>query len=146
VFQVAGGNQQVHDFNPGEENGLFWTVPLHAGDVRADFDDATASLTLKRFEIDDYGNVGNALSGGTEIALASLSLSIRWSGFQKIVTYSKVGLPTPFSARELQSVDSGATMSWSAIGTWSGVSSTMVGQTNTAAFAVLAEERNGVFV
>jgi hypothetical protein len=135
----------VHDFNPGEENGLFWTVPVQRGVVKADFDVATASLTLDGFDIDDYGNVGNALSGGNEITSARLSLSIRWSGYQSKVQFTNPGLPTPFDARELQSINSGATMHWSATGTWNGVRSTIIGQPNTADFAVLADERNGVF-
>jgi hypothetical protein len=145
VFRVAGGSQQVHDFNPGEENGLFWTVLLRHREVRAEFDSARAQLTLNAFDIDDYGNVGNALSGGDEIASATLTLSIRWRGYQKALTFSNSGLPTPFHARELQSVNSGATMQWSATGTWAGVSSRIIGHPNTADFAVLADESNGVF-
>src|SRR5262249_28672239 len=67
-------------------------------------------LTLNRFDIDDYGNVGNALSGGHEIASASLSISIRWSAFQQDVAFTNRGLPTAFSAHELQSMNSRATI------------------------------------
>jgi hypothetical protein len=141
VFQSAGGADQVHDFNPGEENGLFWTVPLHNGDARADFDNGTASLSLNRFEIDDYGNVGNALSGGSEIATADLTVQLNWSGLGASKPVSNSSLPTPFSAQERQGVNSGATMSWSAVENGAKIN----GAPNTADAAVLARDRNGVF-
>jgi hypothetical protein len=131
----------VHDFNPGEENGLFWTVPLHNGDARADFDSGTASLTLNRFEIDDYGNVANALSGGHEIATADLTVHLDWSGLGASNPVSNASLPTPFSAQERRAFNSGATMSWSAVENGAQI----VGARNTADVAVLARDRNGVF-
>jgi hypothetical protein len=141
VFKVAGGNQQVHDFNPGEENGLFWTVAIPEDSVDSEFEDGSASLSLKNFTIDDYGNVVNALSGGKEIATASLSVRIRWSGLRKKLHARQPGLPTPFEARELQGVNSGATMTWSAVENGAHFS----GDKNTADFAMLAREKNGVF-
>jgi hypothetical protein len=141
VFQGAGGTLQVHDFNPAEENGLFWTIPLHHGDARANFDGGTASLSLRNFEIDDYGNVGNALSGGKEIATAELNVQLHWSGLTRSVSFTNSTLPTRFRADELQGVNSGATMSWSAVENGAHIT----GAANTADFAVLARERNGVF-
>jgi len=141
VFQGAGGTSQVHDFNPGEEKGLFWTTPIHHGDARADFEDGTASLTLKKFTIDDYGNVGNALSGGKEIATAELNVRLEWSGLTVHKSFSNGSLPTPFRADELQGVNSGATLSFSAVENGARFS----GAANTADFAVLARDRNGVF-
>lgn len=141
MFKSAGGADQVHDFNPGEENGLFWTVPIDEDDVEADFEDGEAELRLKRFTIDDYGNVGNALSGGHEIATAQLTVKLEWRKLGPRKSLSNTSLPTPFQAQERQAVGSGATMSFSAIE--NGVH--FSGQKNTADFAVLARERNGVF-
>jgi hypothetical protein len=143
TFSRAVGSPQLqeHDFNPGEENGLFWTVPLSEDSVDADFEDGTASLTLTRLEIDDYGNVGNALTGGHEIATASMNIRLRWHGPSRFVRFSQLTFPTPFAARELQGVGSGATRSWSAVENGHHFS----GNTNTADFAMLATERNGVF-
>jgi hypothetical protein len=141
VFVGAGGTQQVHDFNPGEENGLFWTLAIPKHSVKSDFGDGTASLSLTNFAMDDYGNVGNALSGGKEIAVASLTVRIRWSGLHTSVRFSNAGLPTPFAAHELQAAPGGATMHWSAVEN----GSVITGDENTADFAMLARERNGVF-
>jgi hypothetical protein len=116
-------------------------VPLSEDDVEADFEDASAELSLRNFAIDDYGDVGNALSGGTEIAHAMLSVHIRWSGLTKSVRFSNAGLPTPFAGRELQAVNGGASMRWSAAEN----GSTLSGHLNTADFAMLSQERNGVF-
>jgi hypothetical protein len=150
VFQGAGGTLQVHDFNPGEENDLFWTVPISSDSVDGDAEDGAASLALTNFAIDDYGNVGNALSGGHEIAHASLTVQLNWSHLRRLVRASNANLPTPFRARELQADNSGATLRWSAFdsGTdFSGkaFSGRFSGRTNTADFAMLATERNGVF-
>jgi len=109
--------------------------------VRTDFERGTGSLSLGKLRIDDYGNVGNALSGGDEIAEADISVRIDWSGLTTNVTFANAGLPTPFRAQELQGVNSGATMSWSAVENGAHIS----GAPNTADFAVLAKERNGVY-
>jgi hypothetical protein len=139
VFKSAGGTlTQVHDLNPGEENELFWTTPIPTGAVRADFAAGVASMALHSFRIDDYGDVARALTGQPELATASISLQLNWSGLVRDVTYSNATLPTPFAAHEKQDV---ATMSWSAVE--NGVR--FSGGVNTADFAVLAKERNGSF-
>jgi hypothetical protein len=142
VFVGAGGSQQVHDFNPGEENGLFWTAPIPTNSVRADLEEGTAALALTDFPIDDYGNVGNAISGGSEIGTALLSLQIRWGGPTQRFSFVNAGLPTPFRA---SGAKTGATMSWSAVETITGVTHRLSGAANAADFAMLAKERNGVF-
>jgi len=138
----AGGSQQVHDFNPGEENGLFWTVPIPNDSVAVDLEDEAATLTLSKFLIDDYGNVGNAITGGKEIGTAELSLHVRWSGPTERFSFVKPDLPTPFRAR---GVKTGATMRWSAVETIGGVTKTVSGKPNSANFGMVAKERNGVF-
>ena len=140
MFESAGGTQ-VHDFNPGEENGLFWTTPVSNHAVTADLTAGTASLTLQSFHIDDYGNVGNALSGGHEVSSGSLSLRLEWSGLTLQPKFTNASLATPFTAQELQAVNSGAIMSWSI----NEKGSQFSGGTNTADFAMLAMEGNGVF-
>jgi hypothetical protein len=142
VFVGAGGSQQVHDYNPGEENGLFWTVAIPSRSVHVDVGDATAALTLRNFPIDDYGNVGNAISGGKEIGTALLSMDIRWGGSAQRFSFVNAGLPTPFRARGFKT---GATMRWSAIETIGGVTHTVSGAKNTGDFGMVARERNGVF-
>jgi hypothetical protein len=135
---MGAGGSQVHDFNPGEENGLFWTVPLPEDSVEADPDDGAATLELKNFEIDDYGNVGNALSGGHEIATARLSLQIDWSGVTRRARFVNGSLPTPFAA---SMAVTGATLQFTAVENGQTFSS----QSNSPDFAMVASERNGVF-
>jgi len=142
VFVGAGGSQQVHDYNPGEENGLFWTVPIPSNSVHLDLEDATAALALSNFLIDDYGSVGNAISGGKEIGTALLSMHIRWGGSARRFNVVNGGLPTPFRATGFTT---GATMSWSAVETIGGVTHTVKGEKNEADFGLVARERNGVF-
>ena len=139
VFQGAGGTLQVHDFNPGEENGLFWTTPVQKSAVEADFARGIASFSLRNFEIDDYGNVVNALTGGKEIATAQLSIDIRWSGTMSRETFSQPAYATPFTVHVAHT---GATMSWTAVEN----GGTIVGhQSTTPDFAIIAMENNGVF-
>ncbi|WP_338201499.1 hypothetical protein [Candidatus Nephthysia bennettiae] len=138
----AGGSQQVHDYNPGEENGLFWTVPIPSDSVDVDLDDGTAALDLRNFLIDDYGNVGNAISGGKEIGTALLSMHIRWGGSAQRFSFINAGLPTPFRARGFKTR---ATMTWSAVETIGGVTHTVRGAKNQADFGMVARERNGIF-
>jgi hypothetical protein len=128
----------VHDFNPGEENGLFWTVPLPEDSVDADPDDGAATLTLRNFAIDDYGNVINALSGGHEIASARLSLKIDWRGVIRRTRVVAGSLSTPFAA---DMAVTGATLRFSAVEN----GRTFTGQSNAPDFAMVATERNGVF-
>jgi hypothetical protein len=128
----------VHDFNPGEENELFWTTPIPPGAVRTDFDAGNASMALHSFRIDDYGDVVRALTGQPELAEAHLSVNLDWSGLVRDITFTNASLPTPFFAHEKQDV---ATMSWSVVE--NGV--TFSGAQNAADFAVIATERNGSF-
>lgn len=141
VFKVAGGNlQQVHDFNPGEENLLFWTIPVQHSAAAADVGAGTASLSLTNFDIDDYGTVGNALTGGHEIATARLTMNIRWSGVTSRETFSQPTFATPFTVTDL--AHTGATMSWTAVEN----GKTIVGHPSTTPnFAIVATERNGAF-
>jgi hypothetical protein len=142
VFAGAGGSHQVHDYNPGEENGLFWTVPIPTNSVRVDIEDGIAALALSDFGIDDYGTVGNAISGGKEIGTARLSLRVKWQHPAESFSFVNPGLPTPFRAN---GVKTEATMSWSAHETIGDVTHRLSGDENSADFAMVANERNGVF-
>ncbi len=142
MFVGAVGSQQVHDYNPGEENGLFWTVPIPSSSVDVDLDNGTAALALSNFLIDDYGNVGNAISGGKEIGTAKLSMHIRWGGSAQRFSFVNAGLPTPFRVRGFKTK---ATMGWSAVETIGGVTHTVTGDRNDADFGMVAREKNGVF-
>ncbi|HLZ23680.1 MAG TPA: hypothetical protein VKQ30_16340 [Ktedonobacterales bacterium] len=135
----AGGSQQVHDFNPGEENGLFWTIPLVDDDLDLDVHNGGASLVLRDLGFDDYGNVGNALSGGHEIATAKLSVRIVWRGITRRISFADAALPTPFAVR---AAFTGAAMEWSAV---EGGETITGSRSATPDFAMLGRERNGLF-
>jgi hypothetical protein len=134
----AGGSQQVHDYNPAEENGLFWTIPVPGDSVQANAGTGVASFGLTDFTIDDYGNVGNAISGGKEIDTASLTFRIDWSGVKERVSFFNNDIPTPFA---MAGALTGATMTWSA----SEMGGILTGSANSADFGLVAEETNGVF-
>ena len=70
----------MHDFNPGiAESGLFWTAPIDRGSVRVDLHEARASMHVEDLELEDYGNVVNALQDGPSVE-ATVSFDISWSG------------------------------------------------------------------
>jgi hypothetical protein len=105
-------------------------------------DDGTADFALSNFLIDDYGNVNNAISGGSEIGTALLSLHVKWSGPTEQFSFVNASLPTPFRSRGFKTR---ATMKWSAVETINSVTQVVSGATNSADFAMVARERNGVF-
>jgi hypothetical protein len=122
---------------------------MPAGSVEADVEEGEATFKLNGFQIDDYGNVVNALSGGKEIATAKLTLRIDWHRVKRRHDVRNPNPPsafaqsTPFATHE---AFTGASLSWSAIETLNGVTSHIIGQRSDAAdFAIVARERNGVF-
>ena len=77
LFTGAVGTGQVHDFNPGTDNGLFWTVPVPGDKVTADVAHGSASLALTDFDVEDYHNLLNALQDGPSDP-ASVSFEMSW--------------------------------------------------------------------
>ena len=70
----------MHDFNPGiAESGLFWTIAIDRGDVKVNLHDRTAALHVADLDVEDYGNVVNALLDGPSVE-ASVSFDVDWSG------------------------------------------------------------------
>jgi len=70
----------VHDFNPGiAESGLFWTIAIDRGAVRINLHEGTAALHVEDLEVEDYGNVVNALQDGPSVE-AEVSFDVNWSG------------------------------------------------------------------
>ena len=58
---------QIHDFNPGSDNGLFWTVPIPGGAVYANLDRAQAHLIVDDLDVEDYHDVVNAILDGLNL-------------------------------------------------------------------------------
>lgn len=79
LFNGAVGTNQVHDFNPGiRKSGLFWTLPVDESALQVDVEAGTARLALKDFDMDDYGNLENALKEGPEVD-GSITFDMIWT-------------------------------------------------------------------
>jgi hypothetical protein len=127
----------VHDFNPGilKPSGLFWTTPIDGGSVRISLSEGEASLHLADLDIEDYGNVVNALKDGTSVP-ARVSLDLDWSGIKERVKIRN--RDTGFAGEYIRNA---ATLVWSA--EESGFS--FESEPQASDFATIGHERNGVF-
>jgi hypothetical protein len=130
---------QVHDFDPGiAANGLFWTVPLPRGSVRADPGSGVATLVVNSANVLDYHDIPNALVRGPSHP-ATVSFVVNWHpGSQRTKIRDTVN---GFAAELVQNT---ATMSWSAI--TQGISYVSGPEsTSSSVFAYVGHERNGAF-
>jgi hypothetical protein len=73
---------QTHDFNPGLDNNLFWTIPMSFHSVSVDLDAHQAELKAEDVDVEDYGNIVNALNDENEHP-AIASFHVKWSGHHK---------------------------------------------------------------
>lgn len=132
-----GHTSQLHDFNPGiRDSGLFWTVPIDRGAVRVNLVDGSASLHVDDLDVEDYGNVVNALKDGPSLA-ASVSFDASWSGVTERVKISNPA--TDFGGEYIRN---SATLVWSGSNS-SGFS--FQADASAAGFATIGHERNGSF-
>jgi hypothetical protein len=134
---VAG--VQIHDFNPGiTQSGLFWTIPISENTISVNFAAGKAAFQASNVDVEDYGNVLNALQGGNEVD-AEVSWDIRWSN------------PTARAKiRDVQNGFEGDFVQNMAQIAWAGMTDTATFVSDPAAtsvneFSLLAHERNGVF-
>ncbi len=113
-------------------------MPLPPGSVHVDKAGAGASLDISHQKIDDYGNVVTALTGGAEIAHATIDVELNWSASG--ATAATAGAPGgAFSGSYLRG--GVATLSWSA----KEPGFTFHSGTGTADFAQFGTEKSGVF-
>jgi hypothetical protein len=131
---------QVHDYSPGiTESGLFWTIPLPGASVAVDFARATASLRATNLAVPDYQTIGNALFGEAPPVPATVSFDVRWgSGTQR------TAIQDAAQGRAGEYLRAAATIEWSAQQAGFAFRSDPAA-TSTTTFAVLWQERNGVF-
>lgn len=137
LFNGAVGTNQVHDFNPGiRTGGLFWTMPVAEDALQVDFEDGKARLALTDFDLEDYGNLENALKDGPEVD-ASVTFNMTWSA--KGEQFNVTDPVHKFAGRySLANVD----IKWS--GSTSGFEfSSSPGVTQVK--SVFGRERNGIF-
>ena len=131
-----GLTSQVHDFNPGiGSTGLFWTAPIDRGSVTINLGRGSAALHVADLDVEDYGNVVNALMDGTSVP-ATVSFDVSWNGVSERVNIRN------------QNVDFGGEyVRSSAELVWSAQEAGFAFQSDPVAsdFATLGHERNGVF-
>jgi len=96
----------------------------------------TASYRLSKFAIEDYGNIGNALSNGTSVP-GVVSFDVEWSGVVERASTSDTS--NQFS---LSLVRTGASVNWSGTSSLGSFASYAVTKVN---FAQIAHETNGIF-
>jgi len=126
----------VHDFNPGiAANGVFCTAPIDRGSVKVSLGKGSASLHVDDLDVEDYGDVVNALQDGPSVE-ASVSFDVNWSGVEERV---KIRNRDAGFAGEF--VHNSATLQWSA--SESGFS--FASDPLDSDFAEIGQERNGVF-
>jgi hypothetical protein len=138
LFTGAVGTGQVHDFNPGTDNGLFWTVPVPGDVVSADIEHGTASLALNDLDVEDYHNLLNALLDGQNDP-ASVTFEMRWQAID-----SPMNVSDPVHHFDGRFTLSSVQIEWSA----STKNFTFVSDpasTTHNVRSVIGHERNGIF-
>jgi hypothetical protein len=126
----------VHDFNPGiAANGVFWTAPIDRGSVQVNLGNGSASLHVADLDVEDYGNVVNALQDGPSVE-ASVSFDATWSGVDERVKIRNHD--ADFGGEFIHNM---ATLTWSA----SEAGFSFTSNPLDSDFAEIGHERNGVF-
>ncbi len=135
----SGPGKQIHDFNPGiAKNGLFWTTRVRDATVQVNDDHDRAILDVSGLDIEDYGDVVNALQEGPSVP-ATVSFVVRWH--DEIKRYFLRDVTNRFLGHFVQT---DASIRWSAREEGFRFVSDPA-DTSTASFAVLGFERNGKF-
>jgi hypothetical protein len=77
---VADPTYQVHDWEPGiADSGLFWTIPISPGSIKADPSTGKARLRVEALKVGDYHDFFSAVSGGTPLP-SRVSFDVEWAG------------------------------------------------------------------
>ena len=77
---MADPTYQVHDWEPGiADSGLFWTIPISPGSIKADPATGRARFRVEALKIGDYHDFFSAVSGGTPVP-SRVSFDVVWHG------------------------------------------------------------------
>lgn len=77
---MADPTHQVHDWEPGiADSGLFWTIPISSGSIKADPTTGRARFRVEALKVGDYHDFFNAVSGGTPLP-SRVSFDVVWMG------------------------------------------------------------------
>jgi len=136
-------HNQIHDFNLDIRpfpSGLFWTNRVPNSGVHAEEDEGEAGVSwhVKNLALFDYFSVSNALADGDSVD-ATASFRLRWAGDGTPLTIDD-GKNFHFEGRQTT-----ATAAWSAHESGFSFQSDPSPSTQHTNFALVGEERNGVF-
>ena len=71
---------QIHDWEPGiADSGLFWTIPISPGSIKADPVSGQARFRVEALKIGDYHDFFGAVGGATPIP-SRVSFDVLWEG------------------------------------------------------------------
>ena len=131
----------MHDFNPGLDNGLFWTVPVPTNSVNVGAS-GKASLVVNNLVMEDYFNIVNALKDGAVSGTnpATVSFQIHWAQGGK-----RINVRDPATGMAGEFVKNSATMSWSVASPAGVIYQSGPEKTSASIASQVGQERNGVF-
>ena len=117
---MADPTYQVHDWEPGiVDSGLFWTIPMSPGSVKADPSTGRARMRVEALKIGDYHDFFSAVSGATPLP-SRVSFDVEWAGGGAPVhlrdeTFTFVGdyVPGPATISFVASDDGSGITYWS---------------------------------
>jgi hypothetical protein len=139
--QVILPENQVHDLNPGIlENGLFWVVRIPDASVDANPGAGRARMLVKDLEVEDYGNLENALLDGPSVP-ATVSFDCRWFAPTAITRYRNAAVDQQFVAQFRETT---AGVEWSVKEEGFEFTSDAAA-TSVPVIAEVGHERNGAF-
>ena len=128
-------DHQIHDFNPGLDNGLFWTVVIPGRDVFVDLPNERAHLEVHDIDLEDYHDVVNALMDGPSKP-ATASFRVRWHHLVR-----RRHVRDDENRFDLHAIQTRATVEWKA--ERKGIRFVSDNSATKLEFAEIGRERNG---
>ena len=119
---------------------MFWIARIPDDSVDVDDDDAKARMRLRNFEVEDYGDLCNALADGPSLE-AQVSFDVRW---KHRIAKRNIRNPAPDQRFSGVFTQTDATVEWSATENGFAFDSDPA-STSTTVYAEVGNERNGVF-
>jgi hypothetical protein len=135
----------VHNFDPNRTNtGVFWTIPINPYLVDVEWPKGRASFRARDKEIDDYGDILNAIVDGPSTS-SHVSFDIEWFDPIKRVTID-AGNNAGFGGSDWGGhfAEMNSSAQWSAHQPGFRFRSDPASSSEPV-FAFLGHERNGVF-
>ena len=143
MFEPGPGDQ-LHDLNPtvSPPTGLFWTIEVPPEAISVNLPRGIAELQAQNVPIFDYGDIPNAISGARPGIPGTVSFRVTWRGAVRSTTVRNTDPVYGQYAGEFR--QNAARMVWTArVGDYEFRSSAI--ETSSSQFALLGEERNGMF-